>query len=120
MAQHTKATLQSEFLDVEPSYKVKMIAFSPKHGAPTPLLRRIATDHARDVSVARVLYKPSDASFWTKQFGLVRTCYSPHGRRAWNPRPSCEHVNTLETVGFSSTALELPQPFCVHVLRFDV
>jgi hypothetical protein len=74
VAQHTKATLQSEFLDMEPSYKVKMIAFSPKHGAPTPLLRRIATDYARDVSVARVLYKPSEASFWTQQFGLVCTC----------------------------------------------
>ena len=43
VAQHTKSTLQSEFLSAEPSYKVKMIAFSPKLGAPTPLLRRIAT-----------------------------------------------------------------------------
>lgn len=77
VAQHTKATLQSEFLDKEPNHKVKMIHFSPKHGAPTPLLRRIATDYTRDVSVARVLYKPSEASFWTKHFGLVCTNVPP-------------------------------------------
>jgi hypothetical protein len=32
----------------------------------------------RHVSVARVLYKPSDAAFWTKQFGLVNPNPNPN------------------------------------------
>eukprot|EP00238_Polyblepharides_amylifera_P001730 CAMPEP_0196573648 /NCGR_PEP_ID=MMETSP1081-20130531/3513_1 /TAXON_ID=36882 /ORGANISM="Pyramimonas amylifera, Strain CCMP720" /LENGTH=719 /DNA_ID=CAMNT_0041891429 /DNA_START=306 /DNA_END=2462 /DNA_ORIENTATION=+ len=70
VAQHTRQSLESDFLATEPQHKVKMVAFAVRSGSATPLLRSMATKFKRDISFARVLYKPSDAAYWKKTFGV--------------------------------------------------
>eukprot|EP00240_Pyramimonas_obovata_P004210 CAMPEP_0118940246 /NCGR_PEP_ID=MMETSP1169-20130426/30931_1 /TAXON_ID=36882 /ORGANISM="Pyramimonas obovata, Strain CCMP722" /LENGTH=373 /DNA_ID=CAMNT_0006884685 /DNA_START=153 /DNA_END=1270 /DNA_ORIENTATION=+ len=69
--QHTKATLKPDFLDIAPSHKVKMIAFTPRHGEATPLLRYFATEFRRHIEFARVLYKPSEGMHWQRTLGVT-------------------------------------------------
>jgi curved DNA-binding protein CbpA len=64
----TRDTLPA-FIATDPE-KVKFIVFSPRSSPTSPLLRRAATEYHKDVTFARIHYKQSDASHWTRKFGV--------------------------------------------------
>lgn len=67
--EHTRDTLP-KFLEGEPG-KVKFVLFTQRATPAAPLLRRAATEYARDVSFARVHFKSADAAHWIRTFGVT-------------------------------------------------